>query len=86
MNVCTTCKEDFGSVSAFDAHRVGKYGKGEYPGSLIDWIPSQGRRCLRTDELAESGFMRNQLGRWSLAKDLAGRDRQRVRIGGVSGS
>jgi hypothetical protein len=25
MNECTACGEDFGSVEAFDAHRVGKY-------------------------------------------------------------
>lgn len=37
MNLCRTCGEDFGSVFAFDAHRVGKY---------LPWVRSQQTRAL----------------------------------------
>lgn len=78
MNLCTTCGEDFGSVEAFDAHRVGNYpqrGPSEYEGAIEDWTPARGRRCLTVAEM-ESGafqarqFVRNARGRWSLEKRL----------------
>jgi hypothetical protein len=37
MNLCTISGESFGSVEAFDAHRVGKYPQrrpSEYEGSI----------------------------------------------------
>ena len=87
MNLCTTCGEDFGSLEAFDAHRVGDYlqrGPSEYGGSLEDWAPVKGRRCLTVEEM-ESGsfrgrqFVRNGHGRWSLEKRL-NRSRKRFQI------
>jgi hypothetical protein len=78
MNLCTTCGEDFGSLEAFDAHRVGSYpqrGPSEYRGPTEAWAPDKGRRCLTVDEM-ESGsfrarqFVRNGRGRWSLEKRL----------------
>jgi hypothetical protein len=58
VNLCRCCNEDFGSVTAFDAHRVGKH---EYP-----WSPEQedGRRCLDTEDLKERGWHRDSRGRW----------------------
>ena len=66
MNLCRSCGQDFGSVSAFDAHRVGKH---EY---LWDEEHPDGRRCLSVFEMARSkrGFVRNERGSWSLARDL----------------
>ena len=67
MNICTTCGDDFGSVSAFDAHRVGTYlqtGATEYTGPLADWNPDLGRRCLTATELLERGWKRDGRGRW----------------------
>lgn len=72
MNVCTTCNKDFGSVEAFDAHRVGAYlqkGSSEYTGDAGDWTHSQGRRCLTTEEMEEK-FILNSRGTWSLKKSL----------------
>jgi hypothetical protein len=76
MNVCTICSENFGSVAAFDAHRVGNYlqkGRAEYVGSLEDWTPSKGRRCLTVVELVERGFETNAFGAWSFTRDLENR-------------
>ena len=58
MNLCRRCKQDFGSVTAFDAHRVGKH---EY---VYDLEHEDGRRCLAVDELLDSGWARDQHGRW----------------------
>lgn len=73
MNLCTTCGEDFGSVSAFDAHRIGKYpqkGPAEYVGDRDEWTPGKGRRCLDVDELREAGFVKNSRGAWSTSPYL----------------
>jgi hypothetical protein len=78
VNLCTTCGEDFGSVEAFDAHRVGSYpqrGPSEYEGSIEDWTPGRGRRCLTAEEMENGSFrgrqfVRNSRGRWSLEKRL----------------
>lgn len=65
MNQCFSCGEDFGSVSAFDAHRIG----------LHDYLYSaehpNGRRCLTIEEMAaDEGFAQNARGAWSLTRDL----------------
>jgi len=73
MNACATCGENFGSVAAFDAHRVGKYlqtGTGEYDGPVEEWTPDKGRRCLTEAEMLASGFVRNDHGSWSKERDL----------------
>ena len=65
MNLCRSCREDFGSVAAFDAHRVGKHAylySAEHP---------DGRRCLSIEEIERDPyFVSNDRGRWSLAADL----------------
>jgi hypothetical protein len=85
LNICATCGEDFGSVSAFDAHRVGKILQ-TWPAEYSDrvkaglalhpqteeWQPAYGRRCLDSDEMLESGrFELNGWGAWSLTRDLS---------------
>jgi hypothetical protein len=77
-NLCTTCGEDFGSLEAFDAHRVGTYpqrGPSEYEGDIEEWTPEKGRRCLTVEEMQSGSFRgrqfaRNGRGRWSLEKRL----------------
>jgi len=85
VNYCCTCNEDFGCVSAIDAHRVGKIlqaGPAEYSDRVekrlvphpkdADWKPAYGRRCLDTEEMLASGkFEQNAFGAWSLSRDLA---------------
>jgi hypothetical protein len=64
VNLCRTCGFDFASVAAFDAHRVGKHGPGEYSGSLGKWTPEQGRRCQTAGELLAQGWEQNERRRW----------------------
>jgi hypothetical protein len=67
VNLCTSCGKDFGSVSAFDAHRVGKYtqrGLSEYTELIDDWAPEKGRRCLTVQELIGRAWTRDGRGRW----------------------
>jgi hypothetical protein len=65
VNLCTSCGEDFGSVSAFDAHRVGSY---EH---LVSHQHPDGRRCLTADELRERGWKPDGRGRWRRPSDGA---------------
>jgi hypothetical protein len=75
LNQCSACRLDFASLSAFDAHRVGKYaqaGPAEYVDRLArglvpaeeDWRPEFGRRCLDVCDLRERGFTLDNRGRW----------------------
>lgn len=65
LNFCRSCGQDFTSLSAgFDAHRVGEYKSGDYKGSLEDWTPNQGRRCLSVGEMRERGWEQTDQGRW----------------------
>jgi hypothetical protein len=68
MNLCCECNEDFGSVQAFDKHRVGKHAYSFAEGLEKDL--EDGRRCLGLDEFAEAGLVKNQRGAWSLASSL----------------
>jgi hypothetical protein len=58
MNLCRACREDFGSLSAFDAHRIGRH--------EALWSPERedGRRCLDAGELSERGWHQDRHGRW----------------------
>lgn len=64
MNFCRACGEDFGSVGAFDAHRIGKHAYTFAEGFHRDPPREDGRRCLDADELVEVGWHRDQHGRW----------------------
>jgi hypothetical protein len=52
-------RRDFGSVVAFDAHRVGKH--------AYDYSPKHpdGRRCLTKKEMRDKNFKLNKRGAWS---------------------
>jgi hypothetical protein len=58
LNLCRSCNQDFGSVGAFDAHRVGKH---EYLWSLD---AEDGRRCLHYEEFEQRGWTRDKFNRW----------------------
>lgn len=69
MNTCVSCGQDFGSVSAFDAHRVGRHTQ------LFSHETPDGRRCLTASEMHARGFKRNSRGRWSLSVHVQPPDR-----------
>jgi hypothetical protein len=70
VNVCRSCGQDFCSVEAFDAHRVGRH---EYPWSIDR---PDGRRCLSAVEITDAGWEQNQYGRWVHPKALRNRPRE----------
>jgi hypothetical protein len=61
---CDACHEDFGSLSAFDAHRVGRHGYSLTEGLRREPPVEDGRRCLAPWELEAAGWARDQHGRW----------------------
>ena len=69
MNLCR-CGLDFGSVSAFDRHRVGKHAFTFSEGLEMDPPCEDGRRCLDVDEMAAAGMELDPRGRWRLPPDL----------------
>lgn len=77
MNQCGACNLDFGSVDAFDAHRVGKHEYLFREGLEFDPPVYDGRRCLGLDELetmtdkrGSKIFALSGRGTWSLARQL----------------
>jgi hypothetical protein len=64
VNLCRSCGQDFGSLSAFDAHRVGVHAYTYSQGAAMTPIREDGRRCLTIDELYAAGWHRDQHGRW----------------------
>ena len=83
-NYCKACGTDFGSVAAFDSHRVGVHDYTYSEGLLRIPAREHGRRCRSAREIgtvkltdpstgAVRGplFARNKAGRWSLAQDLS---------------
>ena len=82
-NYCTACGTDFGSVAAFDSHRVGVHDYTYSEGLLLKPPREDGRRCLSAREIENtertdpstgavlgSVFARNKADRWTLAGDL----------------
>ena len=63
-NGCSSCGEDFGSVTAFDGHRVGKHGYTYSEGVKMEPMREDGRRCLTRSELAAKGWARDRHLRW----------------------
>ena len=80
MNLCRSCGEDFASVEAFDAHRVGRHAYTFAAGLWLDPPREDGRRCLGTEELDGSGWTVDTRGRWVHPREV----RKRVRKGGDS--
>ena len=77
MNLCGACGLDFGSVTAFDLHRVGTHEYTYREGLYMEPERADGRRCLDESELAALTdrhgaklFGRNARGRFSLARSL----------------
>jgi hypothetical protein len=64
VNLCRACGEDFGSVSAFDAHRTGRHEYALAAGLRMDPPRDDGRCCLDVTELEEAGWHRDSCGRW----------------------
>jgi len=80
MNLCGACGEDFGSVTAFDAHRVGVHSHTYTEGLRMKPPREDGRRCLSVAELeGSSRFERNRRGAWSLSADLSRARMLRIR-------
>jgi hypothetical protein len=78
LNFCRVCDRDFASLYAFDRHRVGAQGPGDYRGAVEDWSPELGRRCLTETELADAGLELDARGRYC---DVARRDEARRHFG-----
>lgn len=70
MNICGACGLDFGSVAAFDEHRVGEHDYTFTEGVAMDPPREDGRRCLAATELEEGGWHRDRWGRWKLPTEL----------------
>jgi hypothetical protein len=76
------CGENFGSVAAFDAHRVGVHEYTYSEGLQMNPPREDGRRCLSASEIENRKladplagadrpeFARNKYGSWSLASGL----------------
>ena len=64
MNYCTACHKDFGSVGAFDDHRVGKHAYTITEGLKMDPPREDGRRCLSVLEMTEMEWHHDKFGRW----------------------
>lgn len=69
MNYCRSCQQDFGSVSAFDAHRTGKHAYTLSEGLRQEPPVEDGRRCLNRNELSDLGWKQDQRGRWRTPAD-----------------
>jgi hypothetical protein len=76
---CRACDQDFGSVKAFDMHRVGTHEYSYSEGLQMTPPREDGRRCLSEREIANTPrsrtdprplFVPNKRGKWSLAGDL----------------
>jgi hypothetical protein len=73
LNLCRSCNKDFGSVSAFDAHRVGKHAYTYSEGVKMEPMKEDGRRCLATWELIRDDWLMDYHDVWRLPasqKDL----------------
>jgi hypothetical protein len=64
VNLCRACGLDFGSVSAFDAHRVGRHEYTFSEGLSLDAPREDGRRCLSVEELEAKSWGQDSRGRW----------------------
>jgi hypothetical protein len=71
VNACGACGLDFTSVTAFDAHRVGRHAYTFKQGLAMEPSREDGRRCLGPgDPEFDERFAPGRAGRWSLVKDL----------------
>ena len=87
-NFCRSCNQDFGSVNAFDMHRVGNHEYTYSEGLKQDPPIEDGRRCLTvhelervTDRKGELMFTQRTPGLWSLTASVKGGERMRAKQG-----
>lgn len=66
MNECGSCGNDFASLRAFDAHRVGKHAYSYSEGVRSEPLREDGRRCLGPSELRHVGMGLDAQDRWFL--------------------
>jgi hypothetical protein len=68
VNLCRSCRRDFGSVSAFDRHRVGRHAYTFREG--LEQGREDGRRCLDEDEIWAAGMALDARGRRAITRDV----------------
>jgi hypothetical protein len=79
VNLCRSCGQDFGSVSAFDRHRVGRHAYTFSEGLRFDPPRENGRRCRDEDELRTAGMELDQRRRWCITRDVERVRKLRIR-------
>jgi hypothetical protein len=79
VNLCTACRRDFSSVSAFDRHRAGRHAYDFLEG--LELGLEDGRRCLDEDEMLERGLSLDRRGRWCITRDVEQAQKLRIRSG-----
>lgn len=83
-NVCSGCNRTFGSLSAFDEHRVGSFSEPIYKRSStgkslrIAGYTSCQRRCLTQAELEKIGMIQNAKGCWVMPNSLTINDAEEI--------
>jgi hypothetical protein len=77
LNLCTACRRDFSSVSAFDRHRIGKHSHDFVEGLRLGF--EDGRRCLDEDEMRSAGMALGRRGRWTITRDVEAARKLRIR-------
>lgn len=80
MNECGACGQDFGSVAAFDEHRVGEHDYLFSEGVQMEPPRYDGRRCLDVSEMEARGFHRDRWNRWALPAEREPRLIERVSL------
>lgn len=77
MNLCRGRGLTFGTLKAFDAHRIGSYGEAIYKPSrtgkscqVVGHL-SPTRRCMTLPEIQALGMTQERKGWWTLPKRLA---------------
>ncbi len=69
MNLCSLCRQDFTSVSAFDEHKTGRHNYTLSEGLAQEPPVEDGRRCLSTREMEDEGWTQDGNGRWRYPTD-----------------
>jgi hypothetical protein len=68
VNLCRACGEDFGSLSGFDTHRIGRHEHMLAEGFAMNPPREDGRRCLDAEELEQLGWHQDVHGRWRMPR------------------
>jgi hypothetical protein len=80
VNLCRSCGLDFGSVAAFDEHRVGEHDYTAAEGMRMEPPRYDGRRCLHPSEMEAAGWHLDRYGRWRLPAGLEPKLLDRVEL------